>query len=268
MKRYWFVIGLVILAATVIGCGSSAADEDASATASPTQQVASDSQKAPGSVNDSRDRSLNFSLLSTNGGVVSFSDLRGTIPVLVFFYGGSGCDGCEERLIELQENYSRFRQLGSELVAVSTDLPEKTRSSVDRLGIEFPVLSDVDGSVSENWGVFNVTGNGHAAPAIFVFGPSGEQLAMRVAISAAELPSIDEMLQTIQRSLESGTAQSTPTPLPAKSGIPAAGDSTLISLGPGVTDFKLPDAIGGGEVALSDTLKERNVVLVFYRAFW
>jgi peroxiredoxin len=39
-------------------------------------------------------------------------------------------------------------------------------------------------------------------------------------------------------------------------------------LGEGVTDFRLPDAISETEIALSGTLIEHNVVLVFYRAFW
>ena len=35
------------------------------------------------------------------------------------------------------------------------------------LGIEFPVLYDVGGSVSRDWGVFNILGDGVAAPATF-----------------------------------------------------------------------------------------------------
>jgi hypothetical protein len=48
-----------------------------------------------------------------------------------------------------------------------------------------------------------------------------------------------------------------------------AGDANSDSaLSPGVTDFRLPDAISGGDVSLSETLETQHVVLIFYRAFW
>lgn len=270
MKRNWVAIGLAIFAAAIIGCSSTVVRERERPEpgSEPTLEATPGNQQPASSINDSDDRSKDFSLLSTNGGVVSFGDLRGTLPVAVFFYGGAGCDGCEDRLRLMQQHYSRFKQIGAELIAVSTDLPDKTRSIVDAIGAEFPVLSDVDGSVSEDWGVFNVLSNGHAAPAIFIFSPSGDEIARQISNSAVELPGIDEMLQTIRLSLDSGTAQPTATPQPAKSGAPGIADTTLVSLGAGVTDFRLPDAIGGGEVSLGETLRDKNVVLVFYRAFW
>ncbi len=223
-------------------------------------------------IENAGEESSEFSLLSTNGGVVNFDDIRGTVPVGLFFYGGADCVACEDRLRTMQEHYSRFKQIGAELIAISTDLPEKTRMTVDSIGVEFPVLSDVNGSVSESWGIFNLSGNGHAAPALFVFGPSGDELGRQIGFSASDLPGLEEMLQTIQRSLDTGTAEPTPTPAPAtpQAATPTPEDPIIatLSLGPGVTDFRLPDAIGGGEVSLSETLGDSNVVLVFYRAFW
>ncbi len=244
----------------IVGCGSGSIVRERDRPEPGTEPTHVPAASTPTSVSPAPQ---SFSLLSTNGGVVNFKDLRGTVPVGVFFYGGADCVGCEERLQQLQANYERFKQVGAELIAISTDLPEVTRATVEKLEIEFPVLTDVDGSVSGRWGVFNKTGTGHAAPSIFLFGPSGDVVATQVSVSANELPAVDEMLQTIQRALESGTAQATATPRAAE---PGAADGAL--LGPGVTDFRMPDAIGGGEVSLSETLRDRNVVLVFYRAFW
>ena len=55
----------------------------------------------------------------------------------------------------------------------------------------------------------------------------------------------------------------TPTPT-----APTQVDGTDLMHSTGVTDFRLPDAISGGEVSLSETLESQHVVLVFYRAFW
>jgi peroxiredoxin len=40
-----------------------------------------------------------------------------------------------------------------------------------------------------------------------------------------------------------------------------------LSFGAGVHDFTLPNA-NGGQVTLSQYLGQKNIVLVFYRAFW
>ncbi|MSQ07893.1 MAG: hypothetical protein EXR57_03050 [Dehalococcoidia bacterium] len=51
----------------------------------------------------------------------------------------------------------------------------------------------------------------------------------------------------------------------------AATSSTVakeLSFGPGLTDFTLPNANGDASVKLSSYLGKKNVVLVFYRAYW
>ncbi len=260
-----------MIALVATACGSTPADEGDTdsktqgSTATPQGPGSSVAQTPSGSDGD-RSADLSFSLLSTNGGVVSFNDLRGMVPLSVFFFGGSSCLGCDGKLQSLQNVYSRLKEIGAEVIAISTNPPEQNRTTVDELGIEFPVLTDSDGSVSERWGVFNLLGNQHAAPAMFVFDSSGDEIARKIGASASELPDVDETLQVIQRSLESGTAATTATP--PTSGQPSAGQSNNAGLGPGVTDFKLPDAISGGEIGLSETLQDRHVVLVFYRAFW
>lgn len=48
---------------------------------------------------------------------------------------------------------------------------------------------------------------------------------------------------------------------------PAVESQAPAALGPGLHDFTLPDA-HGGQVTLSQYLGKKNVVLVFYRAWW
>lgn len=300
---------LALAAAVVIGCSSSSEapsseggdlqveSPNATATSVPPtatstpEQVGGGTPSQPVTVvpaaTDSPSTTDGFALLSTNGGVVNFGELRGAIPLVLFFYGGSDCTGCEDRLRELQDNYNRFKQLGAELIAVSTDAPEITRVTADNLAIEFPVLSDIDGAVARRWGLFSLLGTGQIAPAIYVFNSAGDEVARQIARSAGELPSSDEVLQTLLRAMDSGTAEPTATPEPTATHEPTAipqsaatpqspigpqpspaSSAAPVLLGAGVTDFRLPDAISETEIALSDTLIERNVVLVFYRAFW
>ena len=64
-------------------------------------------------------------------------------------------------------------------------------------------------------------------------------------------------------STDGQAAMLTPAPTP-----PGQAVGIDLVLSPGVTDFRLPDAISGGEVSLSETLETKHVVLVFYRAYW
>jgi peroxiredoxin len=50
-------------------------------------------------------------------------------------------------------------------------------------------------------------------------------------------------------------------PPPAKTPAPT-------ELGPGLHDFTLPNAQGGPATQLSSYIGKKNVVMVFYRAFW
>ncbi|MBM3959080.1 MAG: redoxin domain-containing protein [SAR202 cluster bacterium] len=88
--------------------------------------------------------------------------------------------------------------------------------------------------------------------------PTATQVASRpVTIATATPP---------PTSPPAATAAPTTAPVSAPAAtVPAAPPAT--QLGPGLHDFKLPDA-QGGEVALSQYLGQKNVVLVFYRAWW
>ncbi len=63
-------------------------------------------------------------------------------------------------------------------------------------------------------------------------------------------------------------------PPPAKTPAPTVGTASgnnagaSTELGPGLHDFTLPNAQGGPAIQLSSYLGKKNVVMVFYRAFW
>jgi hypothetical protein len=61
------------------------------------------------------------------------------------------------------------------------------------------------------------------------------------------------------------TATPPPTPAPPS---PAPTTAPALKFSPPLSDFTLPNANGGPQVTLSGYLGKKNVVLVFYRAFW
>jgi hypothetical protein len=66
--------------------------------------------------------------------------------------------------------------------------------------------------------------------------------------------------------VDDATTTTNPEPTVA----PASGDDAVAStgLGPGLHDFTLPNAQGGPAIQLSSYIGKKNVVMVFYRAFW
>jgi peroxiredoxin len=76
-------------------------------------------------------------------------------PVVVVFYLGYYCNACVHHLFELNADVDRFRSLDAEVVAISGDEPETTRTQFERYeAFNFPVLNDPDHRVAQSFGVF------------------------------------------------------------------------------------------------------------------
>lgn len=65
-------------------------------------------------------------------------------------------------------------------MAISVDAPADSRNLVDKLGLEYPLLSDESLAVIEAYGVLHprggVSGRDIARPATFLIGPNGTVL--------------------------------------------------------------------------------------------
>lgn len=84
------------------------------------------------------------------------SELRHNRPVIVVFYLGYGCSHCVAQLVALDKDLHYFRELDADIVAISSDSPEHTAERFAEYGrFGFPVVADVDQSVSEQWGVLH-----------------------------------------------------------------------------------------------------------------
>ncbi len=73
----------------------------------------------------------------------------------------------------MQSFYVEFESRNVGLAAISTDLLVDAERMEVLAGAEFPVLADTNEDVSTSYGVFNLLGDGVAAPATFVILPDG-----------------------------------------------------------------------------------------------
>jgi peroxiredoxin len=91
------------------------------------------------------------------------------------------------------------------VIAVSVDSREDAMQAVSSLGLTFPVLYDTDATAAKSWNVFNLLGDGVAAPATFVFDATGTLRAFRIGKNAGDRPHAEEVLEVIRSFAREGS---------------------------------------------------------------
>lgn len=76
---------------------------------------------------------------------------------------------------------------------------------VTEQGLSFPVARDADGRVSKAWGVYDVLGDGLAAPSTFVIDAHGELAFWKIGTNLTDRPSAGEILAAVQQLVRKGT---------------------------------------------------------------
>lgn len=82
------------------------------------------------------------SLANQVGQVVRSEDLLAAGPLVLMFYRGGWCPFCNLALRGLQHVLPEIKQLGSNLVAVTPELPDNSLSTAEKAGLSFDVLTD------------------------------------------------------------------------------------------------------------------------------
>lgn len=129
------------------------------------------------------DRAPTLMLQAIDGRTVATTE-RGDRPLLVHFWATS-CGVCLDEMPELIAFYQRLRPLGLELVAVAMpyDSPARAANYARDTGLPFPVVLDVQATVTKAFGDVRLT------PTTFVIGGDGrviEQLVGRLDFTALE----------------------------------------------------------------------------------
>jgi peroxiredoxin len=78
------------------------------------------------------------------------------------------------QLVELQEHYEEFQGTGAEVVALVVAPLSSVDEVQQNIGVYYPVLADPDHRVSEDYGVYNLLGDGVSAPAVFIIDGAGQ----------------------------------------------------------------------------------------------
>ena len=94
-----------------------------------------------------------FALLDQHGNTVRLEDYRGR-KVLVYFYPEADTPGCTKQSCDLRDHPQDLTGIGTDVLGISPDLPDKQLAFDTKYGLEFPLLSDPDHSTIEAWGAW------------------------------------------------------------------------------------------------------------------
>jgi thioredoxin-dependent peroxiredoxin len=94
-----------------------------------------------------------FSLKSDEGRALSLSDFRGK-KVVLYFYPKDDTPGCTKEACSFRDNLTRVTSKGAVVLGVSRDDAASHAKFRDTYDLNFPLLSDTEGRVTEAYGVW------------------------------------------------------------------------------------------------------------------
>lgn len=92
------------------------------------------------------------------------------------------------QLGELQKNYSKIQAEGAELIAISADDEDETKTTVEELNLTFTVLSDVDLKTITAYNVLDQTNYEIARPATFIVKSDGTIVWITLDLAGIRVP--------------------------------------------------------------------------------
>ncbi len=94
-----------------------------------------------------------FTAKDQNGHPISLSDFSGKTLVL-YFYPKDDTPGCTAQACDLRDNYERLLSQGYAVLGVSVDDEKSHQKFIEKFSLPFPLLSDTDHKVVEDYGVW------------------------------------------------------------------------------------------------------------------
>ena len=96
---------------------------------------------------------INFNLPDQDGNPVSLADFKNQRHVLLIFVRGDWCPGCHMMLRTYEKNNEKFRARNIFAMAIGPDPVGVNRGMVEKLGLDFKVLSDEGQKTAMLYGV-------------------------------------------------------------------------------------------------------------------
>src|SRR3954469_10697384 len=94
-----------------------------------------------------------FELPDETGTKRKLSDFLRDGPVVLFFYPAAMTYGCTKESCHFRDLKAEFEAVGAQRVGISADAVDKQLEFANKHDFDYPLLSDVDRTVAEAFGV-------------------------------------------------------------------------------------------------------------------
>lgn len=122
---------------------------------------------------DEGDSAPDFCLPDERGEPYCLADHLEDGPVMLVFYPGDFTPVCTRQLCSYRDQYAEFRDLGLQIVGISDDSVQKHAKFKDTKELPFPLLSDPDHEVIDQFGGSGLLSGGSAHRANFIVDTEG-----------------------------------------------------------------------------------------------
>ena len=99
------------------------------------------------------DKIPNFSAKDSNGNDFESSSVIGIKPVVFYFYPKDNTPGCTAQACSFRDQYEDFKDLGAEVIGISSDSVQSHEKFAKRYKLPFLLLSDNDKKLRNLFGV-------------------------------------------------------------------------------------------------------------------
>ena len=99
------------------------------------------------------DQAPDFELPDGTGKTIRLSDYRGRQPIVLYFYPKDDTPGCTKESCAFRDEYEDFKEVGAEVIGVSSDSVESHAKFASKHRLPFVLLADRSGEVRKKYGV-------------------------------------------------------------------------------------------------------------------
>jgi thioredoxin-dependent peroxiredoxin len=129
----------------------------------------------------------NFELKKQDGETIKLSDYRGQ-KVLLFAYPKADTPGCTTQACGFRDSFDKIETSNAVVLGISPDQPEDLAKWIDKISLQYDLLSDPDHAVLEAWGAWgekSMYGNKYtgAIRSHWIIGEDGVVLDEQIKIS-------------------------------------------------------------------------------------
>ena len=97
-----------------------------------------------------------FSLEDQEGKQFDIDSVKGSKPIVIFFYPKDNTPGCTKEACAFRDSYEDFTDLGAEVIGISSDSSSSHKRFGARHNLPFVLLADSEGTVRK---MFRVKGH-------------------------------------------------------------------------------------------------------------